>query len=166
MAYKPLAKQFSDAGIAGYSINVRGFGPDRDKADRAKLNCIDTVGDIGKLLVDIHKQYPDYKVFLVGESMGGALAIRAAAENADLVDGVVCSAPAWKLLKMRSTAVKGIFELYLFHSRRPGIASRGVIKQATSDRELSRALVNWVVAQDETYTQRSFRLCAVRFQDR
>jgi acetolactate decarboxylase len=137
MAYKPLAKQFSDAGIDGYGINVRGFGPDRDKADRAKLNCIDTVSDIGKLLVDIHKQYPDYKVFLVGESMGGALALRAAAENADLVDGVVCSAPAWKLLKMRSTAVKGIFELYLFHSRRPGIASRGVIKQATSDRELA-----------------------------
>lgn len=137
MAYKPLAKQFSDAGIDGYGINVRGFGPDRDKAERAKLNCVDTVGDIGKLLVDIHKQYPDYKVFLVGESMGGALAIRAAAENADLVDGVVCSAPAWKLLKMRSTAVKGIFELYLFHSRRPGIASRAVINQATSDHELT-----------------------------
>jgi pimeloyl-ACP methyl ester carboxylesterase len=47
MAYKPLAKQFSDAGIDGYGINVRGFGPDRDKADRAKLNCID-ISDIGK----------------------------------------------------------------------------------------------------------------------
>lgn len=144
MAYKPLAKQFSDAGIDGYGINVRGFGPDRDKVDRAKLNCIDTVGDIGKLLVDIHKQYPDYKVFLVGESMGGALAIRAAAENADLVDGVVCSAPAWKLLKMQSTAVKGVFELYLFPSHRPGIASLGVIKQATSDHELAE---HWLTGQ-------------------
>ncbi len=136
MAYKPLAKEFSDAGIDGYGVNVRGFGPDRDKADYAKLNCIDTASDIGRLLVDIRRQYPGYKVYLVGESMGGALAIRAAAENADLIDGVVCSAPAWKLLKMRSTAVKGVVELYLFRSRKPGIASRGVIHQATADHEL------------------------------
>ncbi|CAN5397128.1 hypothetical protein BH11CYA1_BH11CYA1_03990 [soil metagenome] len=144
MAYKPLAKEFSDAGIDGYAINVRGFGPDRDKADYAKLNCIDTVGDIGKLLVDIRKQYPKHKVYLVGESMGGALAIRAAAENVDLIDGVVCSAPAWKLLKMRSTAVKGIVELYLLRNRRPGIASQGVIHQATSDRELQE---HWLTGQ-------------------
>jgi acetolactate decarboxylase len=144
MAYKQLAKEFSDAGIDGYGVNVRGFGPDRDKADYAKLNCIDTASDIGKLLVDIRKQYPGYKVYLVGESMGGALAIRAAAENADLIDGVVCSAPAWKLLKMRSTAVKGVVELYLFRSRKPGMASRGVIHQATTDHELRE---HWLAGQ-------------------
>lgn len=144
MAYKPLAKELSEVGIDGYGVNVRGFGPDRDKADRAKLNCIDTAKDIGKLLVDIRKQYPDYKVYLLGESMGGALAIRAAAENADLIDGVVCSAPAWKLLKMRSTAVKGVVELYLFRGRKPGIASRGVIHQATSDHELRE---HWLAGQ-------------------
>lgn len=144
MAYKPLAKQLSQVGIDGYGVNVRGFGPDRDKADRAKLNCIDTANDIGKLLVDIRKQYPDYKVYLLGESMGGALAIRAAAENSDLIDGVVCSAPAWKLLKTRSTAVKGVVELYLFRSRKPGIASRGVIHQATTDHELRE---HWLAGQ-------------------
>jgi alpha-beta hydrolase superfamily lysophospholipase len=144
MAYKQLAKEFSDAGLDGYGVNVRGFGPDRDKADYAKLNCIDTVGDIGRLLLDIRKQYPGYKVYLVGESMGGALAIRAAAENAELIDGVVCSAPAWKLLKMQSTAVKGVVELYLFRSRKPGIASRGVIHQATTDHELRE---HWLTGQ-------------------
>lgn len=144
MAYKPLAKEFSAAGIDGYGVNVRGFGPDRDKADYAKLNCIDTASDIGRLLVDIRKQYPGYKVYLLGESMGGALAMRAAAENAELIDGVVCSAPAWKLLKMRSTAVKGIVELYLLRSRKPGIASRGVIHQATTDHELRE---HWLAGQ-------------------
>ncbi len=144
MAYKPLAKELSQVGIDGYGVNVRGFGPDRDKADRAKLNCIDTAHDIGKLLVDIRKQHPDYKVYLLGESMGGALAIRAAAENSDLIDGVVCSAPAWKLLKTRSTAVKGVVELYLFRSRKPGIASRGVIHQATTDHELRE---HWLAEQ-------------------
>ncbi len=106
-AYKPLAKELSAAGIDGFGVNVRGFGPDRDKPDRAKLNCAETVGDVRKLLTNIRKEQPDYKVFLIGESMGGALAIRIAAENPGLVDGVVCSAPAWKLLKNAANCCEG-----------------------------------------------------------
>ncbi|CAN5278818.1 hypothetical protein BH10CYA1_BH10CYA1_45920 [soil metagenome] len=136
-AYKPLAQELSAAGIDGFGVNVRGFGPDRDKPDRSKLDCVDTVDDVNNLLVRIHKEYPDYKVILVGESMGGALAIRITAENPNLVDSIVCSAPAWKLLKMRRTAAKGIFELFLFSGSGPGPAVRAVIKQATSDPKLS-----------------------------
>lgn len=137
-AYKPLAQELSGAGIDGFGVNVRGFGPDRDKPDRAKLDCVETVGDVSQLLTSIRKEHPDYKVFLVGESMGGALAIRIAAENPDLVDGVICSAPAWKLLKMRRTAVKGVFELFLFRGNRPGPAGHAVMHQATTDAELTQ----------------------------
>ncbi|QQR57270.1 MAG: alpha/beta fold hydrolase [Candidatus Melainabacteria bacterium] len=136
-AYKPLAQELSIAGIDGFGVNVRGFGPDRVKTEYAKLNCLETVGDVNKLLLNIHKEHPDFKVYLIGESMGGALAIRIAAENPTLVNGVICSAPAWKLLKMRTTAVKGVFELFLFQ-KRPGFAARGVIHQATKDKELSK----------------------------
>ena len=135
-AYKPLAQELSAAGIDGFGVNVRGFGPDREKPDRAKLNCVETVDDVSRLLVQIHEQHPDYKVFLVGESMGGALAIRIAAENPTLVDGVVCSAPAWKLLKMRSTTVKGVVELFMFNGARLGPAGRSVMHQATTDERL------------------------------
>lgn len=136
-AYKPLAQELSAQGIEGFGVNVRGFGPDRDKPERAKLDCLKTVEDVSKLLTSIKEKHPDYKVFLVGESMGGALAIRIAAENPALVDGVVCSAPAWKLLKMRRTAVKGVFELFLFKGDHPGPAGRAVIRQATSDSKLA-----------------------------
>ena len=78
-AYKPLADQLSVAGIDGYGVNVRGFGPDREQSERAKLNCITTVDDVCTLLQQVHKNYPDHKVILLGESMGGALAIRIAA---------------------------------------------------------------------------------------
>lgn len=136
-AYKPLARELSIAGIDGFGVNVRGFGPDRDKPEHAKLNCLETVGDVSELLKNIHKEHPDFKVYLVGESMGGALAIRIAAENPKLVDGVICSAPAWKLLKIRTTAVKGVFELVLFR-KHPGPAARGVIHQATTDPNLTK----------------------------
>jgi len=141
-AYKSLAQELSAAGIDGFGVNVRGFGPDRDKPDRANLNCVETVGDVSQLLTSIRKEHPDYKVFLVGESMGGALAIRIAAENPDLVDGVICSAPAWKLLKMRRTAVKGVFELFLFPGSQPGPAGRAVMHQATSDIQLTQHLLS------------------------
>jgi alpha-beta hydrolase superfamily lysophospholipase len=136
-AYKPLAQELSAAGIDGFGVNVRGFGPDRDKPNRGKLNCIETVSDVRKLLANIQQEYPDYKVFLIGESMGGALAIRIAAENPELVDGIVCSAPAWKILKKRRTAVKGIFELILFPGKSPGPAGKGLMHQATSSPELT-----------------------------
>jgi len=136
-AYKPLGKELSANGIDGFGVNVRGFGPDRGKPDRAKLDCVQTVNDVTELLRNIHKEQPDYKVFLVGESMGGALAVRIAAENPTLVDGVVCSAPAWKLLKMRRTAVKGVFELFLFPGSHPGPAGRAIMHQATTDPELA-----------------------------
>ena len=136
-AYKPLGKELSANGIDGFGVNVRGFGPDRGQPERAKLDCVQTVNDVAELLRSIHKEKPDYKVLLVGESMGGALAIRIAAENPALVDGVVCSAPAWKLLKMRQTTVKGVFELFLFSRNHPGPAGRAVIHQATTDTELT-----------------------------
>lgn len=136
-AYRQLAQDLSAAGIDGFGVNVRGFGPDRDKPDRAKLNCVKTVGDVSDLLAGIRKEHPDYKVFLVGESMGGALAIRIAAENPELVDGIICSAPAWKLLKLHRTAVNGVFELFLFPTSHPGPAGRGVIRQATTDPNLA-----------------------------
>lgn len=135
-AYKPLAQELSASGIDGFGVNVRGFGPDRDIPNRAKLNCIETVADVRNLLVNIRKEHPDYKVFLIGESMGGALAVRIAAGNNELVDGVICSAPAWRLLKTRKTAIKGIFELILFSGSSPGPAGRGVMRQATADPKL------------------------------
>lgn len=136
-AYKSLGKELSANGIDGFGVNVRGFGPDRGKPERSRLDCVQTVSDVTELLRNIHMEKPDYKVFLVGESMGGALAIRIAADNPSLVDGVVCSAPAWKLLRMRKLAGKGVFELFLFSGHYPGPAGRAVIHQATADPELS-----------------------------
>lgn len=136
-AYKPLAQELSAEGIDGFGINVRGFGPDRDQPGKVKLDCIDTIDDVRKLLQSIRKEQPDYRIFLLGESMGGALTIRIASESPELVDGIICSAPAWKLLKMHRTAVKGIVELALFPHSSPGPAGRALLHQATSHADLT-----------------------------
>jgi alpha-beta hydrolase superfamily lysophospholipase len=137
-AYKPLAGELSAAGIDGFGVNVRGFGPDTNKPELSKLDCVKTVDDVSELLTNIHENYPGYRVYLVGESMGAALAIRIAALHPGLIDGLVCSAPAWKILKIRQTVAKGIFELFQFSGTGPGPAARAVMKQATTDPKLTR----------------------------
>lgn len=141
-AYKPLAGELSKLGVDGYAVNVRGFGPDRTQPERDKLDCVDTVGDVCELLRGIRQQHPDERIILMGESMGGALSIRIAAEHPELIDGLVASAPAWKLHKLKRTAVKGVVELVLFPHSRPGPAGRGVLRQATSDPELKEHWIN------------------------
>lgn len=37
------------------------------------------------------------KLLLLGESMGGALALKVAADNPDIVDGVIASEPAYRV---------------------------------------------------------------------
>ena len=140
-AYKALSEKLTAAGIDGYGVNVRGFGPDRNNSQYARLNCVKTVSDVCELLTNIRKAYPDHRVFLLGESMGGALAVRIAAENPALIDGVVCSAPAWKILRVKRTAFRGVVELVL-SPRRPGPASRAIMHQATDNPALMEHLVS------------------------
>lgn len=136
-AFKPLGKDLSEHGIDGYAVNVRGFGPDRDQTERSKLDCEKTLDDVCRLLQGVKKERPESRIILLGESMGGALAIRIASQNPDLVDGVICSAPAWKLERIARTAVKGVFELTFFRRARPGPAGKGVMRQATTNAELA-----------------------------
>lgn len=143
-AYKPIGRQFADCGIDGFAVNVRGFGPDRDQPARAQLDCIKTVEDVRTFLARLRSQRPDWRIVLVGESMGGALAIRIASQYPELIDGVICSAPAWKLHHMKQTAVKGVFELTFFRRSRPGPAGRAVMRQATSNVRLTE---HWVADQ-------------------
>lgn len=136
-AYKPLGHELSAVGIDGFAVNVRGFGPDREQVERAKLDCEKTVEDVRVLLSILRKERPDWRIVVVGESMGGALAIRVASEYPQLLDGVICSAPAWKLQEIKKTAVRGVLELTFFRKSRPGPAGSSVMKQATSDSQLS-----------------------------
>jgi alpha-beta hydrolase superfamily lysophospholipase len=141
-AYKPLAEEFAHAGIDGCAINVRGFGPDRADRSYSKLDLVKTSADLKALLLAVRRSYPEYRICLLGESMGGALSVRVTADNPDLVDCLLLSAPAWKILKLKRTAVKGVFEALLTYGTSPGPAGRSVIRQATSDRELTEHLLS------------------------
>jgi len=86
-------KYFSDQGIACFAYDQRGFGAAPQRGLWAGEAAY--VGDL-KLLVNLLKQrYPEHPVYLIGESMGGAIIITAMSKTKmPEVGGVILSAPA------------------------------------------------------------------------
>lgn len=62
--------------------------------EKAHVDFEACLADIEQGLKTLHKAYPGLPIFLVGESMGGAIAIQAGARYPDLVNGLVSSVPS------------------------------------------------------------------------
>jgi alpha-beta hydrolase superfamily lysophospholipase len=88
-----LAKALNPRGIAIYAPDQSSFGA---TANRGYWPGTDRLVDEARdMAVDLRARYPDQKLFIMGESMGGAVGILlGAAKNPPPVDGYVLSAPA------------------------------------------------------------------------
>jgi alpha-beta hydrolase superfamily lysophospholipase len=95
-AFDAPAKIWAARGIATYAYDQRGFGgsPGRGLWPGAAALATDAVAAAAEL----RRLYPGKPVYLLGESMGGAVAILAATGATGIrpapVDGVILSAPA------------------------------------------------------------------------
>jgi acylglycerol lipase len=134
-SYEDFGKRMAPLGIATYSIDVRGFGSWMKAQGREKVNFAACLTDVKNTLNAIHRANPGLPVFVLGESMGGAIALRATALYPDLVQGLISSVPAGDRFKQNKTrfavainALKGF--------DRPFDVGKGVINQATQDPEL------------------------------
>jgi len=92
-AFDELGKRLSSEGIPVYALDIRGFG-DWHLNGNDKLDLSQSLLDIKQVLEAIRKQYPHAAVFLLGESMGGAIALRATAMYPELVNGLISSVPS------------------------------------------------------------------------
>lgn len=91
--YGEFANAMANRGVAVFAIDVRGFGTWYQKG-QPNLDFDATLADIKKSLKIISDKYPQIPIFLLGESMGGAVALQAAQQNADLVSGLISSVPS------------------------------------------------------------------------
>jgi acylglycerol lipase len=91
--YAGLAESLVGAGHAVYALDHRGHG--RSPGPRANIERFDhLVSDYGSFAGRAARQHPDAPVFLLGHSMGGAVAFATALRLPGAVRGVVLSAPA------------------------------------------------------------------------
>jgi len=92
--YEALGKVLAKNGIAAYAMDLRGFGERKIADDRNGLDFDGDILDVKAMLEQIHKNHPDIRVVILGESMGGAIALRVTAFYPELIDGLICSVPA------------------------------------------------------------------------
>ncbi|HUB12726.1 MAG TPA: alpha/beta fold hydrolase [Acetobacteraceae bacterium] len=155
-AWEYPAPAFTDAGIALFAPDQRGFGaaPDRGwwAGDRQMVSDARHMADI------LHRRYPHTRLILMGESMGAAvLMVLAAQPDPPPVSGYVMISPAvWDRNEMNWFLRAG---LWLFSHAVPGmtVTGRGFVHVAASDnKEAIRKL------SDDPLTILATRWIAVR----
>ncbi len=90
--YGHVAARLVDEGYAVYALDHRGHG--RSDGPRALVDRLDRlVADLDALVVLAAAEHTGAKAFLLGHSMGGALAVRYAMRHQDRLAGLILSAP-------------------------------------------------------------------------
>lgn len=137
-SYDALGKELADAGFCTVAFDVRGFGVYRQALGAEQLDFDSCMRDLQLLVGAIRGDSPGVPLFMLGESMGGAIAVQFAARNPQLVDGLVASVPAGKRFKQGSMTLKVALH-FLDNKHRPFDVGIDVINQATHDPQLKQA---------------------------
>jgi alpha-beta hydrolase superfamily lysophospholipase len=90
--YEHVAARLTAAGFLVYGLDHQGHG--RSEGRRGRVSLAAAVTDLDQLIVTIAEgRNPGLPQFLVGHSMGGAIALRYAIKLQNRLDGLVLSAP-------------------------------------------------------------------------
>lgn len=92
--YAAFGREMAKDGIATYALDLRGFGELKTTSETSSLDFDGCLVDIKTVLEQIRKNHPGLPVVILGESMGGAVALRAVALYPELVSGLIASVPA------------------------------------------------------------------------
>lgn len=139
-AYTNFGLRMSHNGVATYAIDVRGFGSWMKAQGKEEVDFKACLEDIKVALQSIHAANPGLPVFLLGESMGGAIALRATAMYPDLVDGLISSVPAGDRFKQKKTDLKVALEFLTGPNRQHDVGEQ-IVKQATKNDQLRK---DWI----------------------
>jgi len=92
--FENLGTRMSKEGMTVYAIDLRGFGDWKQiEGKQSRMSLDRTLADVKSSVEALHKQHPGLPVFILGEAMGGAVALKAAARYPDIIQGVISSAP-------------------------------------------------------------------------
>ena len=95
-----LAQKLVSDGFLVYGLDERGHGwwhfrqTKNDPGYNSDFK--QTVCDVDKVLSCLKKEHPSLPLFIIGESIGAAIALRAAVDKPDAVDGIVVSGSGYK----------------------------------------------------------------------
>jgi acylglycerol lipase len=90
--YQHFARYLVENGFGVYALDHRGHG--RSEGERANIKVFNEyVSDLGKFITTVREKHPSLKRFLLGHSMGGAIAAQFALEQPNALEGLLLSSP-------------------------------------------------------------------------
>ena len=139
-SFKELGQKLAEQGLLVYAYDVRGFGAYTSMKARDRIDLVKTIEDLENSLKTIRRDNPGLPVFVLGESMGGSIALQLTAKHPELIDGLIAAVPSskryrqWKLTsKIGLAMVTG--------NREPINAAPAVVNRETTDTSLKHELV-------------------------
>jgi len=134
-AFSAFGTKMSSKGYAIYALDVRGFGAWQSEYGDKSVSFDRALSDISAVIKILKQQYPGLPVFLLGESMGGGIVLRAASEYGDEMAGIISSVPSAERYGSRRMTAQATLH-FLRGPNEPYDVGSAVEKQATSKAEL------------------------------
>jgi acylglycerol lipase len=139
-SFAGFAKEMANRGVSTYAIDVRGFGSWMgEKSEDKKLDFYQTMMDLRSSIYWVKTMNPGVPIFLLGESMGGAIALQATALFPECVSGLIASVPGAEFYGGKKTAMEVALRMVRPNSKF-NVGGK-VIEKATSDEKLRE---NWL----------------------
>jgi len=136
-SYTNFGKWMARRGVATYAIDVRGFGSWMKLSGEKDIDFPACLNDINTTIKSIRAANPGLPVYILGESMGGAIALKAAALFPDLIDGMISSVPAGERFKQKKTDLKVALE-FLTGPNKQHDMGKAIVHQATENGKLRK----------------------------
>jgi len=134
-----MGRGLAAAGLTGVGIELRGFGENPEpRGHVADFGLY--YADLEKVFGVIREQYPERKVFVLGESMGGLIASMLAARHPEWFAGLIAISPAFRnVIKFRLRDYLMIVPYQWFDPCHP-IPLPFTVDQLSRDPEMQRRL--------------------------
>jgi len=132
--FSDFGTRMSHRGIAVYAIDVRGFGSWMKLKNGKALKFDACLDDIKTLLPNLRTNHPGLPVFLLGESMGGAIVLRASCMYPELMNGLISSVPSGQRYKDGTDLKVGV--KLITGARRQFDVGTSIVDQATKNERL------------------------------
>jgi len=132
-SFEDFGRQMQGQGIGTFAVDVRGFGTWINLKGKEKCDFASCISDVVQALNVLHTAYPDKPIFILGESMGGAIALHVAAEHQDMISGLISSVPSGDRFHKMKNKLSVALHLATLRANRPIDVGAKVIEEATDD---------------------------------
>jgi acylglycerol lipase len=138
-SFEKFAADLNARGYLIYAMDVRGFGSWTQTKGEENLDYKACLADIKRLVLAIKERNPGLPLYVLGESMGGAIALRAGAQLGDLINGVISSVPSCERFQAKRMSLQTAMH-FMIDPHRPFDVGSTVTERATSEDSLRTQL--------------------------